>query len=250
MALEKARSRRARTLLLAQEIPSWESRPRTLQELDALLDVRGLPPQLRPAVRQAFQRGDAVFFVRDRALYATRTGLLSRQWVLNQYATGLEGVRLEMQRTAAQVVRGGDLQTLHSRMVAMLEQSHVEALRIIFGPNPPADAAATAGRLLRQQRAYLDRMFADITGGRQKRDGTLTRRAMMYAGSGWGAAAEMSRLMAVGEGWHFEENVLGDAEHCGGCIEETGRGRVPIGTLVPIGQRDCLSNCRCYLRYS
>jgi hypothetical protein len=33
-------------------------------------------------------------------------------------------------------------------------------------------------------------------------------------------------------------------------LAETARGRVPIGELVPIGQRPCLSNDRCRIRYS
>jgi hypothetical protein len=73
---------------------------------------------------------------------------------------------------------------------------------------------------------------------------------MMYASSAWGALQEATRLQAAGEGYVYEENILGDAEHCGGCVAETAKGKVPIGTLIPIGQRDCLANCHCHFAYS
>ena len=39
------------------------------------------------------------------------------------------------------------------------------------------------------------------------------------------------------------------AEHCQGCVDEADRGWVPISTIVPIGQRTCKMNDRCFLEF-
>jgi len=47
-----------------------------------------------------------------------------------------------------------------------------------------------------------------------------------------------------------ESNILDDgATHCEGCLEADAAGEVPLGTLTPIGARDCGSRCRCRLVY-
>lgn len=51
-------------------------------------------------------------------------------------------------------------------------------------------------------------------------------------------------------GYRYERNMLHATEHCAVCVEQTGRGWVPIGTLVPIGSRTCRSNDRCTLSYA
>ena len=48
-----------------------------------------------------------------------------------------------------------------------------------------------------------------------------------------------------------ESNILDDgAAHCEGCLEADAAGEVPLGTLTPIGARDCGSRCRCRIVYS
>lgn len=106
------------------------------------------------------------------------------------------------------------------------------------------------GRELRDQYGFL-REFADaVANGSQPVDGRLTARARLYAQSGRVTFHLVERTDMIRRGWDSEENVLAAAEHCEGCLAETARGRVPIGTLVPIGQRPCRTNDRCRIRYS
>lgn len=51
-------------------------------------------------------------------------------------------------------------------------------------------------------------------------------------------------------GYLWERNRLRPAEHCQECIQETGKGWVEIGSLIPIGRRECAVNDRCYKEYS
>lgn len=106
------------------------------------------------------------------------------------------------------------------------------------------------GQRLRQEYQFLQRLGDDIESGRQLPDGRLTNRARLFAQSGRSTFHAVERVEMLARGWDLEENVLANAEHCGGCLQETARGRVPIGSLVPIGSRPCLSNDRCRIRYS
>jgi len=111
-----------------------------------------------------------------------------------------------------------------------------------------------AAELIRQQIDYLLRFARQIKSGEQRLDGRLIDRAGMYASAGriayWRTQAEMQLQAAGREGYALEEhNVLGSAEHCDECLEQTALGWVPIGTLIPVGERRCLSKCKCGIRY-
>jgi hypothetical protein len=106
------------------------------------------------------------------------------------------------------------------------------------------------GRGLRGTYAFLRDFADDIASGKQAIDGRLAARAKLYGQSGRSVFHLVERAEMERRGWDTEENVLAASEHCGGCLAETAKGRVPIGTLTPIGQRTCLSNDRCSVRYS
>jgi hypothetical protein len=106
------------------------------------------------------------------------------------------------------------------------------------------------GQRLREQYQFLTRLADEIQTGRTQVDGRITSRARLFAQMGRATFHAVERQEMLARGWDLEENVLANAEHCSGCLAETARGRVPIGALVPIGQRPCLSNDRCRIRYS
>lgn len=60
---------------------------------------------------------------------------------------------------------------------------------------------------------------------------------------------EIDGLIALAAYGGEERNILGIAEHCASCIRETKRGWVPIGTLIPVGLRDCWFGCKCTVGY-
>ena len=106
-----------------------------------------------------------------------------------------------------------------------------------------------AGQRIRTQYSYLNRFAADIASGRQNLDGTLLARSELYAQAGRATHRAAERRLATKRGLAEEKNLLGAADHCAGCLAETARGWVKIGTLVPCGSRDCLVRCHCSLTY-
>jgi hypothetical protein len=112
----------------------------------------------------------------------------------------------------------------------------------------PADFGRV-GAAVRKQYKFLDNFIAEIRSGKQIADGTLFNRAKMYPASARVQFHENQTAMLDALGYTEERNVLHPAEHCVGCLDMSALGWVPIGTLVPIGERDCVGNDRCSVRY-
>lgn len=82
--------------------------------------------------------------------------------------------------------------------------------------------------------------------------GQFVARAESYADSAWQGAQRINRGMASKNPYlKFERLVLGDPKtaHCSECPPDAERKWLPIGTLRPIGSRECRQNCLCHFRY-
>lgn len=105
-------------------------------------------------------------------------------------------------------------------------------------------------RHILEELGYLDGFADGLIDGSVPPDGRFVRRAMLYGAAGWAFYQLLRQSIAGGRGFVEERNVLDPgAEHCFGCVEETARDWQPLGTLVPVGDRQCLSRCRCYIEY-
>ena len=246
--LEKARSRKARTVGIALLVTSLAARPKTMAELDALMVEQGIPSDRRPTIRRAWASGAAIFYVADLMLFASRSETFPQEFMMGQFEGALPSVVEDMRASAQRLIDGSiTIDEFQRQITALIETSHWEAGIALFGPALwlfPA-VLLLVRQLIDRQLAWLRGLVLDIRLGRQRLDGSLLRRIAMYARAAWSALVEFSRHLARLRGFTEELNVLGVAEHCQGCIDEAARGWVPIGTLVPIGQRQCLSNCAC-----
>jgi len=105
------------------------------------------------------------------------------------------------------------------------------------------------GQAVRAQLEYLNGFAKDIRSGRQLLNGTLNMRARMYGQSGRSIFHRVERAEMDLRGYDQERSIRYSGDSCAGCIQEEARGWVPIGALVPIGQRDCKVNDRCRVGY-
>lgn len=111
----------------------------------------------------------------------------------------------------------------------------------------PADFGRV-GRELRRQYNYLRNFAADLAQGKLT-EGQAAYRASLYARAAY-ATYENARRRAMQDAGFTEERRRRTAkESCPDCIEYARRGWQPIGTLPPIGQSQCIVNCRCYFEY-
>jgi hypothetical protein len=110
-------------------------------------------------------------------------------------------------------------------------------------------APADYGRLgqeLRYQYDRLNRFATQIEQGKVS-VGELMRRTNMYVASIHKTFEGVRTGRAIGV-FTYERNILSKHHHdrhCAVCIQQTQLGKVPIGTLIPIGQRTCMSHCKC-----
>lgn len=105
------------------------------------------------------------------------------------------------------------------------------------------------GQITREQYVFLRERAKAIADGSQKLSSELTSRARLYGQAARGTYHTFERLEMGARGYTEEHSVRHAPESCSQCIDEEARGWVPIGTLVPIGGRICISNCKCEMRY-
>lgn len=197
-----------------------------------------LSPQYTYSIESARYRDASGRFVPQQAVRAA----------LDQVLDGAAG---RMRAVAEQLQAGSiSVATWQLQSAQIVKSTHLAAAASASGgwaTMSQADLGWT-GQRIRQQYAFLANFAAEIASGKQPLDGRLLVRAEMYGHAGRATAREMERREARLAGWTHERNVLGAADHCAGCLGASAQGVVPIGTLVPIGQRDCRVNCHCVIR--
>jgi hypothetical protein len=105
------------------------------------------------------------------------------------------------------------------------------------------------GARVREQFKYLDGFTRDLLNDRQTTDGRFIQRAKSYAAAARVNFHESQTDQLSELGYSEERNVLHPAEHCLDCLDQAALGWVPIGTLTPIGSRQCRVNDRCSVEY-
>jgi len=115
------------------------------------------------------------------------------------------------------------------------------------------------GAQAKKQYQYLDGFAAEITANPTAwlTGGRLQARVGLYAQVGYTALEEDIAREKLKAGFTEERRVLGPVrtEHCEdtanrpGCVELAAKGWQPIGTLPPIGEASCWSNCKCSFEY-
>ncbi len=107
------------------------------------------------------------------------------------------------------------------------------------------------GNQVKAQYQFLRGFVQDIQKGLVL-DGRFVNRVGLYIEAGRATLSLFERLRNKERGKGEERNLLGVAEHCTGdnsCTQQTSMGWVPIGTLLPIGQRLCKVKCKCMIEY-
>lgn len=181
-------------------------------------------------------RGRAVSWVQVRGVFDSvlersgeRMKALTR--ALREGTLDLDGFRVQM---AAEVKR------VHLQAVAMSKGGWLGMSQADYG---------RAGLAIREEYAYLRRFVSEIASGRQRLDGTLSARAVLYAEAARRTFQKAHQKAMAVRGAAEEANVLGPADHCPQCLEQQRLGWVPLGTLVVIGERICKRRCKCHVIY-
>ena len=177
---------------------------------------------------------------------------VSRQQVRQALDIALDRSRNEVARLSRELVNGGmslaDWQKAVAQEVKSMHMASAALAKGGWAQMTPQDTGR-AGRIIRDEYAYLANFAAQVKSGQQKLDGSLVTRANLYAQAPRGTYHANEERGMQAQGKTECRNVLGPADHCEGCLTETSKGWVSIGALVPIGSRLCLANCRCSISY-
>lgn len=102
---------------------------------------------------------------------------------------------------------------------------------------------------IRTQLGYLRKFAGEINEGVERLDGSFLRRVEMYAEAGRGTYYQETNAVMERSGFDLEMSVRTARDSCPGCIEQAMKGWQPIGTIIPVGQRVCLTRCLCHMAY-
>lgn len=158
----------------------------------------------------------------------------------------------EVQRLSRELVNGRvTLAEWQLGVARQLKNAHHASAALARGgwAQMTAQDQGRLGPRVKEQYHYLANFAAQIESGQQRLDGTFLRRVTLYTQAPRGTYHDYETRGKQEQGYTECRNELGAADHCEGCLAETARGWVPIGSLIPIGSRQCLSSCRCSLVY-
>jgi hypothetical protein len=131
---------------------------------------------------------------------------------------------------------------------ALLPRHFAASFAVLNHPEPPpADLDAIAAESQRQV-GYLERFRGELVTAQQLLSGA-TARATLYAFGLWSVGQAVGRERAGRDGYSEEISILGAADHCDQCIEQSLQLWQPIGSLLLPGHRTCRSRCACWLEW-
>lgn len=139
----------------------------------------------------------------------------------------------------------------HAEMRDAIKSTHIMSGALAKGGWGQLDPQAYGriGAAVRRQYDYLNGFANEIALGQQLLNGRFLTRVKLYAQAARLLYEQIREAEMIAAGMTEERNVLGFADHCGDCVDMSALGWVLIGTLIPIGMRQCGPNCRCRKAY-
>jgi hypothetical protein len=136
-------------------------------------------------------------------------------------------------------------------MARLVRTNHLAAAAAAAGGVAQLDEGARnlVQKKIETQLGHLEKFAKQVETGRQPLGGQFDLRVKMYSNSARGTGHTIARQVAITAGVEMARNVLGDAEHCSDCLDESAKGTVPIDELSEPGTRQCLVNCQCTIEY-
>lgn len=177
---------------------------------------------------------------------------VSRREVRQALDDTLRSLRHEM-RGITQDMRAGKLTVgeWHVAMRDAVKDVHLFSAALAKGGWDQLTQAdyGRVGQIVRGQYGYLSDFAIGMAFGNVPTDGRVLVRTDLYFEAGRGTFHAIEDASIDETEFDQERSVLHPADHCDECIEEAEAGWQPRGQMVPIGQRQCMSRCRCTKQY-
>lgn len=192
--------------------------------------------------------------------YNVDTGAIIGWQTIRRLVDGLVTKSEESVEAVSEKLRKGAvvLSEWQTEMMTSVKTAHISAAVLAIGGFSQMTQSLynLIGRVVNDEYKLLRNFALQIQDGKQKLDGTLTRRAKQYLSQLRPMYYRVIRFLFRQRGFDEERSILTPADHCtnedgnrGGCVEEARKGWQPIGEMIRIGDRNCYSNCRCKVQY-
>lgn len=183
-----------------------------------------------------------------------RTGRYISERAVRDFVDNIADLASQQLGTLSSQYRAGQitLTVWQAESRAIIKASQIASALAAYGGRGQMTPArwGVVGQQIRTQYAYLTRFADDVLSGRQRQNGRMDARARQYGQASRSLYENIRRRESAAAGLQYERNIRHAVESCGQCVNQSSQGWVPIGTLVPVGQRTCRSSCRCTLAYS
>lgn len=181
----------------------------------------------------------------------TETGrFVSRDTVLDYVRQSIESSG-EVTKTLAERVAGGQLASREFLTVFKQEIKDEYIRQYVAGRGGLGSMTqqdwGTLGSMLKEQYKYANNFASEIA---DLSEAQIVLRSGMYIESANQAFEAGYRKSILASGNFTEERwMLGDKQHCSGCIDNAAMGWVAIGQLPAFGSTPCGVRCGCHISY-
>lgn len=173
---------------------------------------------------------------------------VSRQLIRDQLENVVDASSNVM-RALSQQLRDGDISLAdwQIQMMSQIKTTHLAGAAMQRGGWQQMTQAdfGRVGRIVRTEYDFLRKFANQVASGKQKLDGSFTRRAALYGQQGRPTYVTFWDSTASQRGFDEERSILQPAEHCSECISEAAKDFQPLGQMIPIGRRICRANDKC-----
>lgn len=177
-----------------------------------------------------------------------RGRFVSNAVIRDQLDKVLDGITAETRQLGERLLDGTvTVDEWYRQMTGYIKSTHLIGAAMERGgwANMTYADFGRVGRIVRDERAYLDNFKAQLEAGLFM-DGRALVRMQLYIQAGRGTFYEFADQTAALNQFTMERRILDPAaRHCACCVDEANKGPQPLGTLAPIGGCSCGSNCRC-----
>lgn len=111
------------------------------------------------------------------------------------------------------------------------------------------DATAKIEERTRSELGYLRDFALGVAAGEVLLGGLILQRSAMYAEAGRATYHSVEEYEMGRNGFDQEMSIRNARDSCPGCLDQEAKGWQPIGRMIPIGHRDCLTRCKCSVAY-
>jgi hypothetical protein len=181
--------------------------------------------------------------------HSQRTGRFASTTAVRNALFQAADAEMQRAKVLAEQYRKGEIGTAEFRLTMreVIKNTQLFGEAAARGGWAQMDGASVAlvEQRVRVQYAFLDGFVADLEQGKLM----SVDRAAQYVKASKSAYTETRGQVVQIAGFDEIASDLHPAEHCPDCVFEAARGFVKIGTEVPLGQRQCLSNDRCTVRF-